>query len=110
MFAALGVLRKGQLVEVDRSALVAGYSGQTAIKTKEVVDSALGGILFVDEAYSLVNGDRDAFGKEALDTMLKMMEVSVFVLCAADVLLVPPAPPPPPRFHSLSVACDYITS
>lgn len=104
MFAALGVLRKGQLVVVDRSALVAGYSGQTAIKTKEVVDSALGGILFVDEAYSLVNGDRDAFGKEALDTMLKMMEVSVCVWVYVNVLF---ASPPLSSLHSLHSRPDY---
>eukprot|EP00854_Cymbomonas_tetramitiformis_P008198 gene8198-9738_t len=74
LFAALGVLRKGQLVEADRGTLVAGYAGQTAIKTREVVETALGGLLFVDEAYALVNGERDSFGREALDTLLKMME------------------------------------
>jgi SpoVK/Ycf46/Vps4 family AAA+-type ATPase len=74
MFASLGVLRRGQFVEVDRSMLVAGYAGQTAMKTKEVCEGALGGILFVDEAYSLVSGERDSFGREAIDTILKMME------------------------------------
>lgn len=71
IYRALGLLSKGQLVEVDRSELVAGYLGQTAAKTAEVVASALGGVLFIDEAYSL-NGDQ--YGKEAIDTLVKEME------------------------------------
>jgi SpoVK/Ycf46/Vps4 family AAA+-type ATPase len=71
IYKALGLLSKGQLVEVDRSELVAGYLGQTAIKTAEVVASATGGVLFVDEAYSL-NGDQ--YGEEAVDTVVKEME------------------------------------
>ena len=74
LLRALGVLRRGHLVEADRSSLVAGYSGQTALKTKAVVQEALGGVLFVDEAYALVSGERDSFGKEALDTLMKEME------------------------------------
>merc|ERR1711959_455840 len=74
LLSAMGVLTRGHLVEVDRSGLVAGYSGQTALKTKAVVESALGGVLFVDEAYALVQQDRDSFGKEALDTLIKMVE------------------------------------
>jgi len=75
IYKALGVVTQGQLVEVDRSDLVVGYIGQTAIKTAEVVDSAIGGILFIDEAYTLTAGkDEKDFGKEALDTLLKRME------------------------------------
>lgn len=71
IYRALGLLSKGQLVEVDRSELVAGYLGQTAAKTSDVVASALGGVLFIDEAYSL-NGDQ--YGKESIDTLVKEME------------------------------------
>ncbi len=75
IYAALGILSNGQLIEVDRSGLVMGYVAQTATRVQEVVDSALGGILFIDEAYSLVvnKGDND-FGQEAIDTLLKAME------------------------------------
>ena len=73
-FKSLGILRLGHLVECDRASLVAGYAGQTAIKTKQLVETALGGILFVDEAYALVSDDRDTFGKEALDTLMKCTE------------------------------------
>lgn len=71
IYRALGLLSKGQLVEVDRSELVAGYLGQTAAKTAEVVASAEGGVLFIDEAYAL-SGDQ--YGKEAIDTLVKEME------------------------------------
>ena len=74
LYAAIGALSKGQLVEVDRSGLVAGYVGQTAIKTQEVITSALGGVLFIDEAYSLASGGENDFGREAIETLLKAME------------------------------------
>jgi SpoVK/Ycf46/Vps4 family AAA+-type ATPase len=73
----LGVLEKGHLVETDRAGLVAGFVGQTALKTKAVIDQALDGILFIDEAYALVAqspGESNAFGQEAIDTLLKAME------------------------------------
>lgn len=75
IYQRLGVLSKGQLIEVDRGGLVAGYVGQTAIKTQEVIDKAMGGILFIDEAYTLTHakGETD-FGQEAVDTILKAME------------------------------------
>ena len=74
IYKQIGVLSKGTFVEASREDLVAGYVGQTAIKTKHVIDSARGGVLFIDEAYSLNgDGDRD-FGKEAISTLLKEME------------------------------------
>jgi len=76
LYKAIGVLSKGQLVEVDRSGLVAGFVGQTALKTSEVVASALGGILFIDEAYALAPdvGSGNDFGREAIEALLKLME------------------------------------
>ncbi|HYU67135.1 MAG TPA: AAA family ATPase, partial [Jatrophihabitantaceae bacterium] len=71
IYRALGVLDKGQLVESDRSSLVAGYVGQTALKTTEVVGKAIGGALFIDEAYALAD---DEFGEEAIETLVKQME------------------------------------
>lgn len=75
IYHELGVLSKGQLIEVDRSGLVGGYVGQTAIKTQEVIQQALGGVLFIDEAYTLARGnDSNDYGQEAIDTILKAME------------------------------------
>lgn len=74
LYKAIGVLKEGQLVEVDRSGLIAGYQGQTAIKTAEVIQSAIGGVLFIDEAYALVESDNDTYGKECIATILKAME------------------------------------
>ncbi|MDO4804691.1 MAG: AAA family ATPase [Lachnospiraceae bacterium] len=73
LYKEIGVLTKGQLVEVDRSGLVAGYVGQTAIKTQKKVEEAKGGVLFIDEAYTLAKEGND-FGQEAIDTILKAME------------------------------------
>ena len=75
IYHAVGVLSKGQLVEVDRSGLVAGFVGQTALKTQEAIDKALGGVLFIDEAYALANQDNaNDFGREAIEVLLKGME------------------------------------
>lgn len=74
IYHSLHILSKGQLVEVDRSGLVAGYVGQTALKTSKVIDSAIGGVLFIDEAYALNGKAENDFGQEAIDTILKAME------------------------------------
>jgi len=74
IYKELGILKKGHLVETDRSGLVAEYVGQTAVKTNKIIDSALDGVLFIDEAYSLVDGGNSDYGKEAIATLLKRME------------------------------------
>jgi len=74
IYKALGILERGNLVECDRQALVGAYVGQTAIKTTELVNKAQGGVLFIDEAYSLSEGGENDFGKEAIETLLKRME------------------------------------
>ena len=74
IYSELGVIKKGHLVETDRSGLVAEYVGQTAVKTNKIIDSALDGVLFIDEAYSLVSGGNNDYGIEAISTLLKRME------------------------------------
>jgi SpoVK/Ycf46/Vps4 family AAA+-type ATPase len=73
LYKEIGILTTGQLVETDRSGLVAGYVGQTAIKTQKKIEEAMGGVLFIDEAYTL-NQEGENFGQEAIDTILKAME------------------------------------
>lgn len=74
IFKALGILERGHLVEVDKESLVSGYVGQTAIKTNAKIEEALGGVLFIDEAYALTNSSNNDFGSEAIETLLKRME------------------------------------
>ncbi len=74
IYKALGILERGHLVECDRQSLVGGYVGQTAIKTSELINKSMGGVLFVDEAYSLTEGGGGDFGREAVETLLKRME------------------------------------
>ena len=73
-FRSLGLVSKGHLVEVDRSGLVGRYAGETAVKTSKKIDAAIGGVLFIDEAYQLAAGDGDDYGREAVATLLKRME------------------------------------
>ncbi len=74
IFLSLGISKNTRFIETDRAGLVAGYVGQTASQTNQVIDSAMGGILFIDEAYTLSQGFNDSFGQEAIDTLLKRME------------------------------------
>ena len=74
IYKSLGVVKKGHLVETDRAGLVAEYVGQTAVKTNKIIDSALDGVLFIDEAYSLISKSENDYGKEAIATLLKRME------------------------------------
>ena len=73
IYKEMGILEKGNLIESDRSSMVAGYQGQTASKTDEIINKAIGGTLFIDEAYTLTRGGSD-FGQEAIDTLIKRME------------------------------------
>jgi SpoVK/Ycf46/Vps4 family AAA+-type ATPase len=89
IYKSLGVLSKGHLVEVDRSRLVGQYVGETAIKTQKVIDEAMGGVLFIDEAYTLApSGSGNDFGKESIDTILKNMEdhKGKFIVIAAGYI------------------------
>lgn len=74
VYRSLGILKNGQLVETDRSGLIAEYVGQTAIKVNKMIDSALDGVLFIDEAYSIVGDSQDSYGREAVSTLIKRME------------------------------------
>lgn len=74
IYKALGILERGSLIECDRQSLIGGYVGQTAMKTGEIIDKAMGGVLFIDEAYSLTEGGNSDYGKEAIEIILKRME------------------------------------
>lgn len=74
LYKALGILERGHLVECDAGDLVAGYLGQTALKTKDKINEAMGGVLFIDEAYSLTDGQHPDFGRKAIETLIKQME------------------------------------
>lgn len=90
LYYSLGILKSGHLIETDRSGLVAGYMGQTAEKVQETARKAMGGILFIDEAYTLINGKEGDFGQEAVDTLLKIMED-----CRDDFLVIVAGYPEP---------------
>ncbi len=117
LFAAIGVLSKGHLTEVDRSGLVAGFVGQTAIKTSEVIQKSLGGILFIDEAYALVSGDgTNDFGHEAVETILKAMEDNrddfIVIVAGYDELMdkfISSNPGLQSRFNRYFFFEDYVT-
>ena len=87
IYHSLGILSKGQLVEVDRSGLVAGYVGQTALKTSKVIEKALGGVLFIDEAYALNGKAENDFGQEAIDTMADHRDDLVVIVAGYDGLM-----------------------
>ena len=113
IFAALGILAGGQLIEADEEKLVAGYIGQTAPKTTAVFQSALGGVLFIDEAYTLARRP-DGFGQEAIDTLVKLMEdhreeVIVIVAGYPDRMadFIGANPGLPTRFNTTIVFEDY---
>ena len=113
IYYSLGVLSKGHLVEVDRADLVAGYVGQTAIKTQQKIEEAKGGILFIDEAYSLNKGGND-FGQESIDTILKAMEDNrddfiVIVAGYTDLMeqFLDSNPGLRSRFNKFIEFCDY---
>ena len=74
IYSSLGILKKGHLVETDRSGLIAEYVGQTAVKTNKIIDRALDGVLFIDEAYTLFSEASEDYGMEAIATLLKRME------------------------------------
>ncbi len=74
IYKALGLLERGHFIDADGSSLVAGYLGQTALKTKDLINKAMGGILFIDEAYSITDGERNEFGKQAVAALIKEME------------------------------------
>ncbi len=74
IYKALGLLERGHIIETGKEGLVAGYVGQTALKTKEKIDAALGGVLFIDEAYALAGGGQNSYGNEAVEVLLKNME------------------------------------
>lgn len=114
IYRELGILKKGQLVETDRSGLVAEYVGQTAVKTNKIIDSALDGVLFIDEAYSLVQGGGNDYGKEAIATLLKRMEDDrdrlVVILAGYDnemKLFIDSNPGLQSRFNRYIHFCDY---
>jgi len=89
IYKSLGILSKGHLVEVDRSRLVGQYIGETAIKTQKVIDEAIGGVLFIDEAYTLSSSESNSdYGKESIDTLLKNMEdhKGKFIVIAAGYI------------------------